>query len=61
MASVRPVQSTPVPMTPRQTSSGSAPVPDASRSGLGGFPVNCLQKAGVFVQKIVTTTGRDVY
>ncbi|XP_047441573.1 helicase ARIP4-like isoform X2 [Mugil cephalus] len=56
VASVRPVQSTPVPMTPRQASSGSAPSADAARSGLGGFPVNCLQKAGVFVQKILTTT-----
>ncbi|XP_040008195.1 helicase ARIP4-like isoform X2 [Xiphias gladius] len=56
MASVRPVQSTPVPMMPRQASAGSAPGNDSSRSSLGGFPVNCLQKAGVFVQKIVTTT-----
>uniref|UniRef100_A0A3Q0SFU8 RAD54 like 2 n=1 Tax=Amphilophus citrinellus TaxID=61819 RepID=A0A3Q0SFU8_AMPCI len=53
---VRPVQSTPVPMMPRQVSTGSAPGTDSSKSSLGGFPVNCLQKAGVFVQKIVTTT-----
>ncbi|XP_029011626.1 helicase ARIP4-like isoform X2 [Betta splendens] len=53
---VRPVQSTPVPMVPRQSSSGSAPGGGSSGSSLGGFPVNCLQKAGVFVQKIVTTT-----
>ncbi|XP_024148626.1 helicase ARIP4 isoform X3 [Oryzias melastigma] len=56
VASVRPVQSTPIPMMPRQTSSGSGPNRDPSRSSLEGFPVNCLQKAGVFVQKIVTTT-----
>uniref|UniRef100_A0A8C6TA83 RAD54 like 2 n=1 Tax=Neogobius melanostomus TaxID=47308 RepID=A0A8C6TA83_9GOBI len=53
MASVRPVQSNPVPMTPRQ-----APNPDSasSESKMEGFPVNCLQKAGVVVQKIVTST-----
>ncbi|XP_041656027.1 helicase ARIP4-like isoform X2 [Cheilinus undulatus] len=56
VASVRPVQSTPVPMMPRQATAGSAPGHDSSGSSLGGFPVNCLQKAGVFVQKIVTTT-----
>ncbi|XP_072223994.1 helicase ARIP4-like isoform X2 [Leuresthes tenuis] len=56
VASVRPVQSTPVPMMPRQVSSASTPDRDSSRSNLVGFPVNCLQKAGVFVQKIVTTT-----
>uniref|UniRef100_A0A8C9XVQ2 RAD54 like 2 n=1 Tax=Sander lucioperca TaxID=283035 RepID=A0A8C9XVQ2_SANLU len=55
-ASVRPVQSTPVPMTPRQASAGSDPGNDSSGSSLGGFPINCLQKAGVFVQRIVTTT-----
>lgn len=59
VASVRPVQSTPVPMMPRQASAGSAPSDDSSASSLGGFPVNCLQKAGVFVQRIVTTTGRQ--
>ncbi|XP_013857229.1 helicase ARIP4 isoform X2 [Austrofundulus limnaeus] len=56
VANVRPVQSAPVPMMPRQVSAGSAPDRDPSRSTLGGFNVNCLQKAGVFVQKIVTTT-----
>ncbi|XP_017266885.1 helicase ARIP4 isoform X2 [Kryptolebias marmoratus] len=55
-ANVRPVQSAPVPMMPRQVSAGSAPDRDSSRSSLGGFNINCLQKAGVFVQKIVTTT-----
>lgn len=56
VAGVRPVQSTPVPMAPRQASAGSAPSDDSAGSSLGGFPVNCLQKAGVFVQRIVTTT-----
>uniref|UniRef100_A0A8D3AD53 Helicase ARIP4-like n=1 Tax=Scophthalmus maximus TaxID=52904 RepID=A0A8D3AD53_SCOMX len=55
VASVRPVQSTPVPMTSRQTCEDSA-ADDSPGSSLGGFPVSCLQKAGVFVQKIVTTT-----
>ncbi|XP_075993507.1 helicase ARIP4-like [Genypterus blacodes] len=54
VASVRPVPSTLVPKMPRETSTGSAP--DNDSSGLGSFPVSCLQKAGVFVQKIVTTT-----
>ncbi|XP_029974315.1 helicase ARIP4-like isoform X3 [Salarias fasciatus] len=56
VASVRPNQSTPVPMMPRQASAGSTQGGDSSRASMGGFPVNCLQKAGVFVQKIVTTT-----
>nr|XP_046254080.1 helicase ARIP4-like isoform X2 [Scatophagus argus] len=56
VASIRPVQSTPVPMMPRQASAGSAPSDDSSGSSLGGFPVSCLKKAGVFVQRIVTTT-----
>ncbi|XP_068613976.1 helicase ARIP4-like [Brachionichthys hirsutus] len=55
VTTVRPVQSTPVPMMPRQTSTGSAASKDCAISSLGGFPVNCLQKAGVFIQKIVTT------
>ncbi|XP_034551478.1 helicase ARIP4-like isoform X2 [Notolabrus celidotus] len=55
-ASLRPVQSTPVPMMPRQATTGSAPEDDSPGSNLGGFPLSCLQKAGVFVQKIVTTT-----
>ncbi|XP_075882242.1 helicase ARIP4-like isoform X2 [Nelusetta ayraudi] len=52
VASIRPTQSTPLPMMPRQASAGSASIDDST----GGFPVNCLQKAGVSVQKIVTTT-----
>uniref|UniRef100_A0A4W4E2X8 RAD54 like 2 n=1 Tax=Electrophorus electricus TaxID=8005 RepID=A0A4W4E2X8_ELEEL len=49
IASVRPVQSTPIPMMPRQASMGG----HASSST---FPVNYLQKAGVYVQRIITTT-----
>lgn len=56
VASIRPSQSTPLPMMPRQASANSAPIDDSS----GGFPVNCLEKAGVSVQKIVTTTGRQL-
>lgn len=41
-------------MMPRQASHSSAPTADSDSSS--GFPVNYLQKAGVFVQKIVTTT-----
>ncbi|XP_055021526.1 helicase ARIP4-like isoform X2 [Boleophthalmus pectinirostris] len=57
MASVRPVKSTTDPTMPRQATA-AAPNSDSasSDSKLGGFPVNCLQKAGVVVQKIVTTT-----
>ncbi|CDQ82021.1 unnamed protein product [Oncorhynchus mykiss] len=54
VASVRPVQSTPIPTMPRQASHSSAPTADTESSS--GFPVNYLQKAGVFVQKIVTST-----
>uniref|UniRef100_A0A674CID0 RAD54 like 2 n=1 Tax=Salmo trutta TaxID=8032 RepID=A0A674CID0_SALTR len=54
VASIRPVQSTPIPMLPRQASHASASTADSDSSS--GFPVNYLQKAGVFVQKIVTTT-----
>ncbi|XP_038149771.1 helicase ARIP4-like isoform X2 [Cyprinodon tularosa] len=56
VASVRPVQSASVPTMPRHVAAGSASDRGSSSSSLGGFPVNCLQKAGVFVQKIVTTT-----
>uniref|UniRef100_H3B8E5 RAD54 like 2 n=1 Tax=Latimeria chalumnae TaxID=7897 RepID=H3B8E5_LATCH len=53
VASVRPVQSTPIPMTPRHIPAGfGTPGPNP---GLN-FPVNFLQRAGVYVQKIVTTT-----
>lgn len=53
VASVRPVQSTPIPMMPRQVPMG---IPSSS----AGFPVNYLQKAGVYVQRVVTTTGTDL-
>ncbi|KAM9408946.1 helicase ARIP4 [Pholidichthys leucotaenia] len=49
VASVRPIQSTPIPMMPRQVGMGMA-------GSAGSLPVNFLQKAGVYVSKIVTTT-----
>ncbi|TNN84328.1 Helicase ARIP4 [Liparis tanakae] len=49
VASVRPIQSTPIPMMPRQAGM-------AGSSSAGSLPVNFLQKAGVYVQRIVTTT-----
>lgn len=49
VASVRPIQSTPIPMMPRQVGMG---LPGSS----GSIPVNFLQKAGVSVQRIVTTS-----
>lgn len=53
VASVRPVQSTPIPMMPRQVPSGMG-IPN---TGFGPvFSVGHLQRAGVVVQKIVTTT-----
>ncbi|XP_066553802.1 helicase ARIP4 isoform X2 [Amia ocellicauda] len=55
VASVRPVQSTPIPMMPRQVPVGPGSSMPSSSAGLN-FPVNYLQRAGVFVQKIVTTT-----
>lgn len=54
VASVRPIQSTPIPMMPRQVAMGMA-----GSSAAGGLPVNSLQKAGVQVQRIVTTTGNE--
>ncbi|XP_034549460.1 helicase ARIP4 [Notolabrus celidotus] len=51
VASVRPIQSTPIPMMPRQVGMGIA-----GSSSAGSLPVNFLQKAGVYVQRIVTTT-----
>lgn len=49
IASVRPVQSTPIPMMPRQAAVGG-------HASSPAFPVNYLQKAGVLVQRIITTT-----
>lgn len=51
VASVRPIQSTPIPMMPRQVNLGMV-----GSSSPGSLPVNFLQKAGVHVQRIVTTT-----
>lgn len=51
VASVRPIQSTPIPMLPRQVGMGMP-----SSSSAGSLPLNFLQKAGVYVQRIVTTT-----
>ncbi|XP_073324230.1 helicase ARIP4 [Pagrus major] len=51
VASVRPIQSTPIPMMPRQVGMGMA-----GSSSASSLPVNFLQKAGVYVQRIVTTT-----
>uniref|UniRef100_A0A8D3CYH9 Helicase ARIP4-like n=1 Tax=Scophthalmus maximus TaxID=52904 RepID=A0A8D3CYH9_SCOMX len=51
VASVRPIQSTPIPMMPRQVGMGLA-----GSSSAGSLPVNFLQKAGVHVQRIVTTS-----
>ncbi|KAM3914775.1 helicase ARIP4 [Leptodactylus fuscus] len=54
VASVRPLQSTPIPMMPRHipghAGSASGSIPPFN------FPVNYLQRAGVLVQKVVTTT-----
>uniref|UniRef100_A0A8C5PK81 RAD54 like 2 n=1 Tax=Leptobrachium leishanense TaxID=445787 RepID=A0A8C5PK81_9ANUR len=52
VASVRPLQSTPIPMMPRHVPMGHA----GSASHPFNFPVNYLQRAGVLVQKVVTTT-----
>ncbi|XP_069500208.1 helicase ARIP4 [Ambystoma mexicanum] len=52
VASVRPLQSTPIPMLPRHVPGGHASLSGQSLN----FPVNYLQRAGVLVQKIVTTT-----
>ncbi|NXN84833.1 ARIP4 Helicase, partial [Bombycilla garrulus] len=55
VASVRPVQSTPIPMMPRHVPLGGAGSTSSSNPAVN-FPINYLQRAGVFVQKIVTTT-----
>ncbi|XP_040214684.1 helicase ARIP4 isoform X2 [Rana temporaria] len=52
VASVRPLQSTPIPMMPRHMPAGSA----SGSIHPFNFPVNYLQRAGVLVQKVVTTT-----
>ncbi|XP_028908449.1 helicase ARIP4 [Ornithorhynchus anatinus] len=55
VASVRPVQSTPIPMMPRHVPLGSSGTASGSNPAIN-FPINYLQRAGVLVQKIVTTT-----
>lgn len=57
VASVRPVQSTPIPMMPRHVSLGGSVSSAPSTNPAMNFPINYLQRAGVLVQKVVTTTG----
>ncbi|CAL8278507.1 unnamed protein product [Boreogadus saida] len=56
VANVQTVQSTPTPIMPCQAPADTT-ASDPSEGSLGGFPINYLHKAGVLVQKIVTTTG----
>lgn len=58
VASVRPVQSTPIPMMPRHVPLGGGVSCASSTNPAVNFPINYLQRAGVLVQKVVTTTGR---
>ncbi|XP_053325165.1 helicase ARIP4 [Spea bombifrons] len=55
VASVRPLQSTPIPMMPRHAPMNHAGSASHSSHNFN-FPVNYLQRAGVLVQKVVTTT-----
>lgn len=55
VASVRPLQSTPIPMMPRHMPVGHGGSASGSVPPFN-FPVNYLQRAGVLVQKVVTTT-----
>lgn len=57
VASVRPVQSTPIPMMPRHVPLGGSVSSASSTNPSMNFPINYLQRAGVLVQKVVTTTG----
>lgn len=59
VASVRPVQSTPIPMMPRHVPLGGTGSASGSNPAVN-FPINYLQRAGVLVQKIVTTTGQSL-
>lgn len=52
------MQATPIPMMSRQVPLAHAPSMAASSSAGVGLPVGYLQKAGVYVQKVVTTTGK---
>ncbi|XP_048650595.1 helicase ARIP4 isoform X2 [Marmota marmota marmota] len=56
VASVRPVQSTPIPMMPRHVPLGGTVSSASSTNPSMNFPINYLQRAGVLVQKVVTTT-----
>lgn len=60
MASVRPVQSTPIPMMPRHVPLGGSVSSASSTNPAVNFPINYLQRAGVLVQKVVTTTGWEL-
>ncbi|XP_055985930.1 helicase ARIP4 isoform X2 [Sorex fumeus] len=56
VASVRPVQSTPIPMMPRHVPLGGSVSSASGTNPAMNFPINYLQRAGVLVQKVVTTT-----
>lgn len=56
VASVRPVQSTPIPMMPRHVPLGGGVSSASGTNPAMNFPINYLQRAGVLVQKVVTTT-----
>ncbi|XP_066101162.1 helicase ARIP4 [Saccopteryx bilineata] len=56
VASVRPVQSTPIPMMPRHVPLGGGVSCAPGTNPAMNFPINYLQRAGVLVQKVVTTT-----
>lgn len=60
VASVRPVQSTPIPMMPRHVPLGGSVGCASGTNPAMNFPINYLQRAGVLVQKVVTTTGREL-
>lgn len=60
VASVRPVQSTPIPMMPRHVPLGGSVSSTSSTNPSMNFPINYLQRAGVLVQKVVTTTGKEL-
>lgn len=60
VASVRPVQSTPIPMMPRHVPLGGGVSSASGTNAAMNFPINYLQRAGVLVQKVVTTTGGEL-
>uniref|UniRef100_A0AAR2JYD4 RAD54 like 2 n=1 Tax=Pygocentrus nattereri TaxID=42514 RepID=A0AAR2JYD4_PYGNA len=55
-ASIHSAQASPAPTIPQQAEQGPAPSSASSSKSAVNFPVTYLQKAGVFVQKIVITT-----